>query len=253
MHPLQQLFPIRLKLLDLVGNLAHPCLRALLLAPNIASSGNFLIQLALASFVLTGSATTFANSISLLDQFILLAAGGLDQTILIAHGPVELVSVRFNKSVFFGRELRDLGLGRELHLGVLNALHMVILVDPAVLVLLPVLLATALAPTATAVVATLSFSLLLALSSVGSLASSLRSATTTSATASSLLIIAVGSSCTTALSSTASATPCRSLGPLLVGVVGGSSITTTSSLATATSCALLHFFAHCIECVLFYL
>ena len=96
-------------------------------------------KLALSRVTTLSSDSTLTNLPSLPDQLFFLISLLLNDIVLGCHVPIEVRLGRLLEQVLLGRQLGNHGLCGERYLFPLWALHIVILVDPAVLILLLVL------------------------------------------------------------------------------------------------------------------
>ena len=187
MHLLKKLFLLGLERVDLLLQLVHLRLRASLLVSDALRHVDLLGELTLACVLLAGATAALANSVPLLDKLIFTLASLLDELVLLGHISVELILCGLLEKVLFSRKLRDDSVFGESDLLVFLALHVMELVDPAILVLITVVVARAIATFATASASTAAssaaasaltrtFAIFSSLGSVGSLASSLRAA-----------------------------------------------------------------------------
>ena len=191
---------------------AHLVLILPLCAPDTLGLVDALGQLSFASIVSASSNATFSHILFLLDQLVLLASRFLNAAVLLRHISVELSFARLLKAVLRCWEFFYFCVFRKLNFLVLYALHVVVLVNPAILVLWLVVLArTALSLVLTSGAATSrSFRLFDSLCIVCLLASGLRSSLSTTAA----LIFTASLSCGT-LGTAAFAAARRRLRPLL--------------------------------------
>lgn len=97
---------------------------------------DFLRQLTLPRVSTGGGTAPLPNKAPLVEEVVLLAALLTDLGVLRLHVPVEVRLGRLLEQVLLGRQLGNLRLHREHYLFPLGPLHVVILVDPAILILL---------------------------------------------------------------------------------------------------------------------
>ena len=117
---------------------------------------NFLSQFTLSRISPGGRAATLPDIPSLIEEIVFLSALFTDLGVLRLHIAIKVSFGGFFQKVLFGRKVGNLGVDSEHYLFPLGTLHVVIFVDPAILILLLVsgVSAVVAAITATASLAT---------------------------------------------------------------------------------------------------
>lgn len=135
-HKLHKVALISIKHLDLCNNFTHLVLILALSGTNAFSSVNPLGELALAGVTTWSGHTTFTNLSSVLDQAVLLVTFVLDRGVLCSHFPIKVLLGWLLENIFLCRRFWNWSISLKRYLFVLRSIHVVILVNPRVLVLL---------------------------------------------------------------------------------------------------------------------
>ena len=135
-HALEKVFLLAFQVLDLSDKVAHTVLILALVGSDALGVVDSRGQLALPRVASSICDSTLANLPSLLDQLFFLGSLRLDEVILGCHVAIEIRLGRLLEHVFLLGKLRNLSLRRKHYFFPLWTVHMVILVDPAILILL---------------------------------------------------------------------------------------------------------------------
>ena len=258
LHDFLEIAFLHFQVLQLGDNFTHVVLVLSLVGTYALRSINFLGKFALPRVSPSGSPATLTNVPALVDQIVLLLALFRDLGILGLHVAVEVCLGGLLEQVLFGWEFGNFRLSRKHYLFPLWPLHIMVLVDPAILILLllivtivatPVLVVATLASTTAASSSLLLFLFLLGISAPFSIICCL------SCSLGSALLrirrIFFGSCCLSCSTptTTATSTAC-SLRPSGIAAIGGIVISAFGfviiSATTAETLRLFLNFRHCL-------
>ena len=154
-HALEKVFLLALQVLDLSDKVAHAILILALVISDALDDVDSRGQFTLPRVASLSCDATLANLPSLLDQLFFLGSLLLDEVILGCHVAIEFGLGRLLEHVFLLGEFWNLSLRSKRFLFPLWAVHIVILVDPAILILLvitTVVVTASISPAATTIV-----------------------------------------------------------------------------------------------------